>query len=154
MSKLPPKFHSNISFQASDKKKTKHLVFIYLVTQNHLYSKNLKLKPNILWFYCIELFKRIPKHQDLLIYEFSTNWYWISKITEKHCKPVPKTLLQWVTDIADNPLGFLKFKHAVLGSGQRGEARFDRPFPGEGLTGGEGGGVRELHGFKAHRWMV
>ena len=73
MSKLPQKFHSNISFQASDKKKIKQLVFINLVTQIKIYSKNLQLKPNILWFYCIELFKRIPKHQDLLIYEFSTN---------------------------------------------------------------------------------
>ena len=51
-------------------------------------------------------------------------------------------------------MGFFKFKHAVLGSGQRGEAGFDRPFPGEGLTGGEGGGVRELHGFKAHLSVV
>jgi hypothetical protein len=79
MSKLPQKFQSKTSFQALDKKKTKHLVFIYLVTQNHLYIKNLQLKPNILWFYCIELFKRIPKHQDFLLYEFSTNWYRISK---------------------------------------------------------------------------
>jgi hypothetical protein len=55
---------------------------------------------------------------------------------------------------ADSPLGFSKFKHAVLGSGQRGEARFDRRFPGEGLTGGEGGGVREPHGFKAHLWVL
>ena len=45
--------------------KTKHELKIY--------SKNLQLKPNILWFYCIELFKRIPKHQDFLFYEFSTN---------------------------------------------------------------------------------
>jgi len=44
-----------------------------LETQIKIYSKNLQLKPNILWFYCIELFKRIPKHQDLLFYEFSTN---------------------------------------------------------------------------------
>jgi len=45
MSKLPPKFHSNISFQASDKKKIKQLVFINLVTQIKIYSKNLQLKP-------------------------------------------------------------------------------------------------------------
>ena len=32
--------------------------------------------------------------------------------------------------------------------------RFDRPFPGEGLTGGEVGGVREPHGFKAHLWVL
>ena len=30
----------------------------------------------------------------------------------------------------------------------------DRPNPGEGLTGGEGGGEWELHGFKAHLWVV
>ena len=69
----PQKFQSNTRFQASDKKKIKEQVFIYLVTQNKIYSKNLQLKPNILWFYCIDLFKRIPKHQDLLFYEFFTN---------------------------------------------------------------------------------
>ena len=154
MSKLPPKFHSNISFQASDKKKTKHLVFIYLVTQNHLYSKNLQLKPNILWFYCIELFKRIPKHQDLLFYEFSMNWSRISKFTEKYYKAVPKALLQWVWAYSNNPLGFCFFHPEVPGPGQRGEAAVDRRFPGEGLTGGEGGGVCELHGCKAHLWVA
>ena len=30
----------------------------------------------------------------------------------------------------------------------------DRPFPSEVLTGGEGGGVWELHGFKAHHRVV
>jgi hypothetical protein len=30
----------------------------------------------------------------------------------------------------------------------------DRPFPGEGLTDGEGRGVWELHGFKAHLRVV
>ena len=30
----------------------------------------------------------------------------------------------------------------------------DRPNLGEGLTGGEGGGVWELHGFKAHHRVV
>ena len=75
MSKLLQKFQSNTSFQASDKKKIKELVFIYLVTQIKIYSKNLQQNPNILWFYCIELFKRIPKHQDLLFYEFPMNLY-------------------------------------------------------------------------------
>ena len=73
MIQLPQKFQSNTSFQASDRKKIKEQVFIDLVTQNKNYSKNLQLKPSILWFYCIDLFKRIPKHQDLLIYEFSMN---------------------------------------------------------------------------------
>ena len=73
MIQLPQKFQSKTSFQASDKKKIKEQVFMYLVTQIKIYSKNLKLKTNILWFYCIELIKRIPKHQDLLIYEFSMN---------------------------------------------------------------------------------
>ena len=45
------------------------------------------------------------------------------------------------------------FKPEVLGS-VRGERGFDRRFPGEGLTGGEGRGVWELHGFKAHHWVV
>ena len=73
MIQLPKKIQSNTSFLASDKKKIKEQVFIYLVTQNKIYSKNLQLKPNILWFYCIELFKRFPKHPDLIFYEFSTN---------------------------------------------------------------------------------
>ena len=30
----------------------------------------------------------------------------------------------------------------------------DRPFPGEGFTGGEGRRVWELHGFKAHHRVV
>ena len=63
-----------------------------LATQIKFYSKNSQLMPNILWFHCIYIFKRIPKHQDLLFYEFSTNWYWISKITEKHHKEVPRAL--------------------------------------------------------------
>ena len=33
-------------------------------------------------------------------------------------------------------------------------AGFDRPFPGEGLTGGEVRGVWELHRFKTHHWVV
>ena len=73
MIQLSQKFQSNTSFQALDKKKIKEQVFKYLVTQIKIYSKNLQLKPNILWFYCIELFKRIPKHQDLLFYEFPMN---------------------------------------------------------------------------------
>ena len=38
---------------------------------------------------------------------------------------------------SNNPLGFLEFKPEGPWLGQRGEAGFDRPFPGEGLTGGE-----------------
>ena len=45
---------------SSDKKKIKHLVFIYLVTQYHLYNKNLQPTPTILWFYCKEPYTRIP----------------------------------------------------------------------------------------------
>ena len=40
---------------------------------------------------------------------------------------------------SNNPLGFLEFKPEGPWLGQRGEAGFDRPFPGEGLTGGEVG---------------
>ena len=88
MSKLPPKIHSNISFQASDKKKTKPLVFIYLVTQNHLHSKNLQQTPTILWFYCIELYTRIPKHPSLHFSEFAMIFYGISKIPARNYKEV------------------------------------------------------------------
>ena len=48
------------------------------------------------------------------------------------------------------PWSFWNSKPEVPGPGQRGNAGFDGPFPGEGLTGGEGGGVWGLHGFKAH----
>ena len=158
MIQLPQKFQSKTNFKSSDKKKIKEQVFIYLVTQIKIYSKNLQLKPNILWFYCIELFKRIPKHLDLLFYEFSTNWYWISKITANYYKQAPIALFPWVTDIADSPLGFFKFKHGVLGSGQRGVARFDRPFPDEGRRRrreGRGQGARGDHGapLGASGWL-
>ena len=123
------------------------------MTQNNLYSKNLQQTPTILWFYCIDLFKSILKHQDLLFYKFSMNWYWISKFTTNHNKQVPIALFKCVTDYSKNTLGFLFFQPEVPGPGQRGEAVVDRPFPGEGLTGGEGGGVWELHGFKAHHWV-
>ena len=56
-----------------DKKKIKSTNIYALVTQIKFYNKNFQLKPNILWFYCIELFKRILKYPDLLFYEFSTN---------------------------------------------------------------------------------
>ena len=39
-------------------------------------------------------------------------------------------------------------------AGSEGGAGFDRPNPGEGITGGEGGGVWELHWFKAHLRVV
>ena len=55
---------------------------------------------------------------------------------------------------SNNPLRFCFFQPEVPGPGQRGDAGFDRPFPGEGLTGGEDGGVWELHGFKAHLWVL
>ena len=42
------KFHCNTWLQAIVKKKIKQLVFIYLVTQNHLYSKNLQQTPSLL----------------------------------------------------------------------------------------------------------
>ena len=38
---------------------------------------------------------------------------------------------------SNNPPGFLEFKPEGPWLGQRGEAGFDRPIPGEGLTGGE-----------------
>ena len=73
MSKPPQKFQSNTSFQTVAKKKIKTTNIYALVTQIKFYCKNLQLKLNILWFYCIELFKRIPKHQGLLFYEFPMN---------------------------------------------------------------------------------
>ena len=98
------------SFQSSVKKKTNQLVFIYLVTQNHLYSKNLQQTPTILCFYCKDLYPRIPEHQDFLFYEFPTNFYWISKFTARNYKEVLRALFNWVTVYSNNPLGFLEFQ--------------------------------------------
>ena len=39
-------------------------------------------------------------------------------------------------------------------AGSERERGFDQLFPGEGFTGGEGRGVWELHGFKAHLWVL
>ena len=52
------------------------------------------------------------------------------------------------------PLGFFKFKHRRPWPGQRGEAGFDRPFPGEGVAGGEGKQEWELKESKAHLWVL
>ena len=150
MIQLPQKFQSKTSFQASDKKKIKEQVFIYLVTQIKFYSKNLQLKPNILWFYCIELFKRIPKHPDLLFYEFFTNWYWISKITANYYKEAPKGTIQlslWL--IKEHPgFSFLSTRGPWPGLGRgTGEGA---PNPGGLCRRRRGGGARELERTMAH----
>ena len=67
---------------------------------------------------------------------------------------VLRALFICVYGYSNNPLGFCFFHPKVPGPGQRGEAVVDRPFPGEGLTGGEGRGVWELHWFKAHLRVV
>ena len=77
------KFHYKTWLQSSVKKKIKHLVFIYLVTQNNLYSKNLQQTYTIFWFYCKELLSRIPKHSSLHFSKFPTIFYGISKFTAK-----------------------------------------------------------------------
>ena len=58
--------------QSTVKEKIKQLVFIYLVIQNHLHSKNLQQTPTILWFYCKDIYTRIPKHPSLHFSEFPT----------------------------------------------------------------------------------
>ena len=103
---------------------------MHLATQINLYSKNFQQKPNILRFYCIELYTRIPEHQDLLFYEFPTNLYWISKFTSKNYKEVLRALFNWVYGYSNNPLGFLEFKPEVLG--------WVRERGGGGLTGESG----------------
>ena len=50
--------------------------------------------------------------------------------------------------------GSLEFQTRGPRAGSEGERGFDRLFPGEGLTGGEGEGVWEFHGFKAHLWVA
>ena len=58
------------------------------------------------------------------------------------------------TAIQITPWGFVSSNLRSLGRVRGGDEGFDRPFPGEGLTGGEGGRVWELHGFKAHHRVV
>ena len=82
------------------------------------------------------------------------NFYGISKFTAKITKESLEILFICVYGYSNNPVGFCFFQPEVPGPGQRGSAGFDRPFPGEGITGGEGGGVWELHGFKAHLRVV
>ena len=113
------------SFQSSVKKKTNQLVFIYLVTQNHLYSKNLQQTPSLLWFYCKELPLRIPKHPSLHFSEFPTIFYGISKFTAKITKESLVALFIWVTVYSHNPLGFLFFPPEV--HGRRGGTGAARP---------------------------
>ena len=69
-----------------DKKKIKSTNNYALVTQIKFHSKNLQLIHNILWFYCIELFKRMPKHPSLHFSEFPTIFYGISKFSAKITK--------------------------------------------------------------------
>ena len=138
MSKLPQKFQSKTSFQALNKKKTKHLVFIYLVTQNHLYSKNFQQMPNILWFYCIDLNTRIPKHQSLYFSEFPMNFYGISISLQKLQRSPWRYYSYESTAIQITPWGFDSSQLEALGRVREGEAVVDRPNPSEGLTGGEG----------------
>ena len=52
------------------------------------------------------------------------------------------------------PWAFSNSNPRSLAGSERGGAVVDRPNPSEGLTGGEGGGVWELHGFKAHLRVV
>ena len=48
------------------------------------------------------------------------------------------------------PWGFDSSQLEALGRVREGEAGFDRPFPGEGLTGGEGIGVGKQEGVQEH----
>ena len=82
---------------------------MYLVTQIKFSSKKFQLTPSIFWFYCIERCTRILEQLDLLIYEFSTNFYWISKFTAKITKKPLLLLFIWVTSYSNNPPGFRFF---------------------------------------------
>jgi len=81
----------------------------------------------------------------LLIYEFSTNFYCVSKFTAKITKESGEILFICVYGYSNNPLGFVSSNPRSLGRVRWGNAGFDRPFPGEGLPSGEGGGVWEFH---------
>jgi len=58
------------------------------------------------------------------------------------------------TAIQITPWGFVSSNPRSLGRVRKRSAGFDRPFPVEGLTGGEGGGVWEFHWFQAHLRVV
>ena len=76
------------------------------------------------------------------------NFYGISKFTAKITK---ESLEHYSTEsmaIQITPWGFVSSQLEVPGPGQRGEAGFDRPFPGEGNK------AWELQGSKAHLWVV
>ena len=66
------------------------------------------------------------------------NFYGISKFTAKITK---ESLRHYSTEsrpIQITPWVFDSSQLEALGRVREGEAGFDRPFPGEGLTGGEG----------------
>jgi len=105
---------------------------MYLVTQNSLYSKNLQPTPTILWFYCKELYTRIPKHQDLLFYEFPTIFYGISNFTAKITKESLEHYSHESRPIQITPWVFLSFNPRSL-------ARF-----GKGNRGGSAGSRRRV----------
>ena len=72
------------------------------------------------------------------------NFYGISKFTAKITKESLRYYSYESTAIQITPRGFVSSQPEVLGW-IRGGTGFDRPNPGEGITGGERGGVWELH---------
>ena len=147
---------------------------MYLVTQINMYNKNLQQTHSLLWLYCIELCTRIPKHQDLLFYEFPMNWfriskfaanyykqvpagtipmsfYWISKFTARNYKEVLRALFNWVYGYSNNPLGFLEFKPEVLGWVRERGRWFDRRIRWEGSPAARVEGCRRLLSPKINR---
>jgi hypothetical protein len=75
---------------------------------------------------------------------------WQPKIT----KGSLKTLFLRVLGFADRPLSFRIFQPEVLGRGQRGRRRVDRPIPATAIAGGEGGGAGKHHKVLAHLWTL
>ena len=126
---------------------------MYLVTQNNLYNKNLQQTPSLLCFYCKELLSRIPEQLDLLIYEFSTNFYWISKFTAKITKESLEILFICVYGYSNNPLGFRFFSTRGPWLDQnrgRAPAGLAGRFPAAQVAGGEGIGVEKEERDQAH----
>ena len=58
------------------------------------------------------------------------------------------------TAIQITPWGFVSSNPRSLGWVRGGAQGLTGRFPARGVTGGEGGGVWELHGFKAHLRVV
>jgi hypothetical protein len=79
---MPQKFHFIWSPTTTVIKKTNTTSIKNLIWKIHFYSKNIKLKHDILWIQCVDNFSRIPKSPHFLFYDFSTIFYEFTKFNK------------------------------------------------------------------------